>query len=199
MRSDTAGDGLPRGEEIHESGRCAFAHDSSASAVQRPAVYICGVPLFVYRSTLPVSAVELFRWHERPDALLDLIPGRRWVEIEEQVGGLRDGGRVIFSIGVGSLRVRWQARHFGYIQNTQFCDEQVRGPFARWRHTHRIESIGPAESLYEDRVEYLVPGGPLVNRLFAPLLQRLLAISFAKRHEIVRDSLRRLTLDRSSH
>ncbi len=153
--------------------------------------------VFSYRSIVPVPAADLFQWHERPDALLDLIPARRWVRIEEQVGGLRDGGRVIFSIGVGPLRVRWEARHFGYVPNTQFCDEQVRGPFAVWRHTHRIESIGPAESMYEDHVEYAVPGGRLVNLLFAPLLQRLLSISFAERHKIVHDSLRQLALDRS--
>jgi len=162
-------------------------------------VYIdCGMPLFVYRSTVPASAVDLFQWHERPEALLDLIPGRRWVRIEEQVGGLRDGGRVIFSIGVGPLRVRWEARHFGYIPNTQFCDEQVRGPFAIWRHTHRIESIGADRSVYEDSVEYAVPGGWLANLVAAPLLGRLLSISFAQRHRIVRESLRQLALDRTS-
>ena len=151
-------------------------------------MYICRVALFAYRSTIPASAVDVFKWHERPEALLDLIPGRRWVRIEEQVGGLRDGGRVIFSIGAGPLRVRWEARHFGYIENTQFCDEQLRGPFALWRHTHRIESIGSEQCAYEDRVEYAVPGGAIVNRLVAPFLRRLLAISFAQRHKIVRDS-----------
>ncbi len=156
------------------------------------------MPLFVYRSIVPTSAVDLFQWHERPEALLDLIPARRWVRIEEQVGGLRDGGRVIFSIGVGPARLRWEARHFGYIPNVQFCDEQVRGPFAVWRHTHRVESIAPEQSVYEDRVEYAVPGGPLVNRLLAPMLQRLLSISFAERHKIVHDSLRQLTRVRSS-
>ena len=188
LPSDTAGDGLPR--ESRFTNR----------AVRRSTagVHLFGVPLFAYRSTVPASAVDLFQWHERPEAVLDLIPGRRWVRIEEQIGGLRDGGRVIFSIGVGPLRVRWAARHFGYVPNTQFCDEQVRGPFAMWRHTHRIESIGAERSLYEDSVEYAVPGGRLVNLVVAPLLRPLLSFAFSRRHKIVRDSMRQLALNRTT-
>ena len=139
---------------------------------------------------LPLRPRYLFRWHERPEALLDLIPARRWARIENRTGGLRDGGRVTFSIGIGPLRYRWEARHFGYIEGRRFCDEQVRGPFAIWRHTHLVEPIDSSRSLYEDRVEYSVRGGRLVNVLAAPLVRPLLRLSFARRHKIVRDSTR---------
>ena len=47
---------------------------------------------------------------------MDLTPSRRWVRIENRTGDLRDGGSVIFSIGVGPLRMFWEARHYGYIR-----------------------------------------------------------------------------------
>jgi uncharacterized protein YbjT (DUF2867 family)/ligand-binding SRPBCC domain-containing protein len=144
--------------------------------------------VFAYRSIIAGSAADIFRWHERPEALLDLIPSRRWIRIEERTGGLRDGGRVTFSFGVGPLRVRWEARHYGYVRGTQFCDEQIRGPFKIWRHTHRVEPIGAERSLYEDRIEYAVHGGPLTQRLAHPVLRRLLTRAFALRHRIVRAS-----------
>ncbi len=137
--------------------------------------------VFVYRSIVPGWAGDVFRWHERPDALLKLTPLRRWMRIEKQEGGLRDGARITFSFGVGPLRVRWEARHYGYVEGTQFCDEQVRGPFRVWRHCHRVVPVGVGESLYVDRVEYAVPGGPLARGLVRPLLRRL----FAWRHQIV--------------
>jgi uncharacterized protein YbjT (DUF2867 family)/ligand-binding SRPBCC domain-containing protein len=144
-----------------------------------------GLSLFTHRSVVQGSADDVFRWHERPEALFDLTPLRRWMRIENRAGDLHDGGTITFSIGLGPLRMLWQARHYGYIRGEQFCDEQVRGPFKIWRHTHRTEAIGPNQTLYEDRVEYAVPGGQLMQRLIARPLTLLLARLFAQRHTIV--------------
>jgi len=141
--------------------------------------------VFTYRSLVTGQAADVFRWHERPEALLDLLPSRR-VRIERRTGGLRDGGRVAFSIGIGPLRMRWEARHYGYIVGERFCDEQIRGPFRIWRHTHRFVAVGTEQTLYEDRVEYAVRGGRLVARLADPVVRHLLARMFARRHQIVR-------------
>lgn len=148
-----------------------------------------GVSLFTHRSVINGNADALFRWHERPEAILDLIPLRRFVRIEEQTGGLRDDGRVKFSVGAGPLRFWWEARHFGYVRGRQFCDEQVRGPFKLWTHTHRIEAIGENLSVYEDRIEYALRGGRWVQRLAVSLLTPLLARAFARRHDIVRQAV----------
>ena len=148
-----------------------------------------GVFTFTHRSIIDASADELFRWHERPDALLDLTPWRRWVRIEHRTGGLHDAGVVAFSTGAGPVRSLWEARHYGYVQGRQFSDEQVRGPFKIWRHTHRIEPITPHRSLYVDRIEYAVPGGPVIERLTAAPIRRLLAALFAWRHAVVRESV----------
>lgn len=144
---------------------------------------------FRYRSIVPVPAAELFAWHERPEALLDLMPFRRWVRIDNQSGGLHDGGRVTIALGLGPFRLRWKARHLEFIQNEQFCDELVSGPFATWRHTHRVEAIGPRQSAYEDRVECTLPGGALVNYWSAPILRWLLTRMFEWRHRVVHDAL----------
>jgi uncharacterized protein len=144
------------------------------------------VAVFTHRSVIEAGADDVFRWHERPDALLELSPHRRWARIENRTGGLCDGGRVTFSIGAGPLRIFWEARHYGYIPGRQFCDEQVRGPFKIWRHTHRFEAIGPKQTLYEDRVEFAMPGGRLAHQMLAPPVKRLLASLFEWRHSIVR-------------
>lgn len=147
------------------------------------------VSLFVHCSLVHSSADAVFRWHERPEAILDLIPLRRLVRIESQTGGLRDDGRVTFSIGVGPLRLWWEARHYGYVRGKRFCDEQVKGPFKIWRHTHRFEAIDATMSLYEDRVEYALPDGRLGQWLATQLVAPLLARAFARRHAIVRASV----------
>jgi ligand-binding SRPBCC domain-containing protein len=145
--------------------------------------------LFRHRSIVAVPCARVFRWHERPEALLDLMPLRRWVRIEQQVGGLREGGRVTIAIGAGRLCLRWEARHFGFIQDEQFCDEQLKGPFALWRHTHRFEAIAPNQTVYEDRVEYELPGGAIINWLSAPVVRRLLTRTFEWRHQVVHNAM----------
>ena len=147
---------------------------------------------FTYRSIVGAPAAEVFRWHEQPGALAALTPGRL-VRIEQQEGGIRDGGRVTVSIGVGAVRVWWALRHDGYVAGRRFCDEQVQGPFAVWRHTHLFEPIGPAETLYEDRVEFAVFSArrAMLNRVAAAVLRPLLALAFAQRHRIVRASVGR--------
>jgi ligand-binding SRPBCC domain-containing protein len=87
-------------------------------------------PIFICRTVIDAPAREVFEWHERPEALLELLPSTRFIRILRRSGGLRDGGRVRLALGVGPLRLLWEAVHFGYVKGEQFCDEQVRGPFA---------------------------------------------------------------------
>jgi len=148
------------------------------------------VATFTYGSIIGAPAAEVFRWHEQPGALAALTPSRL-VRIEQQEGGIRDGGRVTFSIGVGSVRMRWVLRHYGYIACRRFCDEQVRGPFAVWRHAHSFEPIGASQALYQDRVEFTVGRGGVLNRIAAGVLRPVLTLVFASRHRVVRASVRR--------
>ena len=140
---------------------------------------------FRYRSVIGAPHAEVFRWHEQPEALAALTPPVL-VRIEEQVGGIRDGGRVTLSIGVARARIRCVMRHYGYVAGRRFCDEQVKGPFGLWRHAHVFEPFGPAHTLYEDRIEFAVFRRGSFNRVAAAVLRPVLTVAFAHRHRIVR-------------
>jgi apolipoprotein D and lipocalin family protein len=143
---------------------------------------------FSYASIVAAPAADVFAWHEQPAALAALTPAPL-VRIERQEGGIRDGGRVTVSIGLGRVRVPWSLRHHGYVAGRRFCDEQLTGPFAVWRHTHLFEAIGPAQTRYEDRIEFAVVRRPMLNRVAAALLRPLLTIAFALRHRVVRAAM----------
>lgn len=143
---------------------------------------------FRYCSMVAAPAAEVLRWHEQPGALAALTP-QALVRIEEKEGGIRDGGRLTLSIGVGPLRFRWGVRHYGYVAGRRFCDEQVSGPFALWRHAHLFEPIGASQTLYEDRIEFAVSRCGALNRVVAALLQPVLTLAFAQRHRVVRASV----------
>lgn len=144
---------------------------------------------FVKRTRMPVSAGELFAWHEAPGAFEKLTPPWERVEILERHGGIRDGARVTVRVGRWPLRLRWELEHRDYIAGLQFCDVQVRGPFAAYRHLHLMEPDGPDASFLEDRIEFAMPLGllgDLVTRLFVlPKFRKL----FAYRHRVTAESL----------
>jgi ligand-binding SRPBCC domain-containing protein len=144
---------------------------------------------------MPAAARDVFAWHERPDALLDLLPSSRYVRVLTRSGGVRNGGRILFTMGVGPLRMRWEAVHFGYVEGEQFSDEQVRGPFRVWRHTHRVTPLSGSSSVLEDRVEYALPGGRLAHALAGRVVRRMLRSMFERRHAITRASLESATIN----
>jgi ligand-binding SRPBCC domain-containing protein len=85
-----------------------------------------------------------------------LTPG----EIPMQVSALID-----YRLRVHGIPVRWRSEITVWNPPLGFEDEQRRGPYRLWRHTHAfLEKNGG--TLCTDRVKYAVLGGALVNRLF---------------------------------
>ncbi|MDX2131617.1 MAG: TIGR01777 family oxidoreductase [Planctomycetota bacterium] len=148
------------------------------------------MPRLVVTTPMPARREALFAWHERPGAFDRLLPP--WVrgEVLHASGGIRDGGRLTFLVRRGPTRLTWDALHSGYQHGHAFADEQVRGPFARWRHVHRmLDARDPAASLLRDEVDFAVPGGrvgwALARHVLRPDLERM----FVFRHLRTRTDL----------
>lgn len=138
---------------------------------------------------MPVDAERLFAWHAEPGAFTRLVPPWERVELVRDAAALRDGERVIFRLGIRPLRLTWEARLEDVVSGQGFRDVQLRGPFARWEHTHRMVPDGPGRSLLHDRVEYALPCGALGRLLAGRLVRRRLARTFAYRHRVTAAAL----------
>jgi uncharacterized protein (TIGR01777 family) len=141
---------------------------------------------------MPAPRAALFAYHANEGAFERLAPPWERIEVVRSSGGIRDGGALLMRIRKGPVAIPWEALHFGYIEGERFCDEQVRGPFARWVHTHSFE---PAEvsdrSTLQDHVEWAVPGGAIGNAIGGGIAARQLDRMFAFRHlRTARDLLR---------
>lgn len=115
------------------------------------------MPVLEFRTELPVSASEAFRWHARPGAFLRLSPPWGRVEVEEATGGIENGARLVMRLGTPPLSVRWVAAHRGYVEGRRFVDVQESGPFARWVHEHVFEESGSGSCRLLDRIDYALP------------------------------------------
>lgn len=146
--------------------------------------------IFEAKSPMPVSARELFDWHSRPGAFERLSPPWETIRIVEKQGGIEDGARLVMDLFKGPISVRWVALHRDFVEGKQFCDEQVRGPFAKWIHTHRVVEDGEG-SILEDVVDYRLPLGWPAELLAGAATRRMLTKMFDHRHERTRLDLQR--------
>lgn len=137
---------------------------------------------FQYRSRFPFPAESVFQWYERPGAFERLNPPWESVHVISRSGGIRDGDRMVLRFNVGPFGLTWNIIHQDYIENRQFCDIQVSGPFSFWKHTHCFEPDGSGASYLEDRIEYALPMGWLGQLGDNWLAQKRLAALFAYRH-----------------
>ncbi len=138
---------------------------------------------------MPVSAEELFRWHEAPGAFEKLMPPGEAVAVLERTRGIRDGACVVVRIGRWPFTFRWELEHRDYIFGRQFCDVQIRGPFRSYRHFHLMQPESDHSCWLEDRIEFSLPLQPVSSWLVAPLIMRKFERLFAYRHRATLESL----------
>lgn len=131
---------------------------------------------------------EVFAWHGREGAFERLIPPWERVRIRDRRGTLKDGDYVVFDVRVGPIWRRWVAVCTDSIENQQFVDDQLLGPFAIYRHTHRFAPEGDGCRL-EDRVEYALPFPPLGRALAGRSVRHRLTRLFGYRHRVLAGDL----------
>lgn len=139
-----------------------------------------------FRSVIPVPVEDLFAWHGRPGAFERLAPPWVGMRIVREGGSLRDGS-VVFDIEKGPFETRWEASLGDYVENEQFVDEQVSGPFETWRHTHKFRRITDSTSEVHDSISYGLPVAPLGGIAAGWYVRRQLDRLFRFRHRRTRE------------
>jgi ligand-binding SRPBCC domain-containing protein len=129
----------------------------------------------------PPDAV--FRFHQRPDALLAITPPWERVTIVGDVPPIEPGRQVTLRTKIGPFPVNWVAEYTSEFEPGRlFADRQVAGPFAKWLHRHWFLDDGAGGTILRDDVEYEPPLGALGRWLAGPMIERKLDKMFAYRH-----------------
>ena len=98
--------------------------------------------------------------------------------------GVKPESEVHLKTYLGTIPFAWVARHVEYTKGKEFCDIQVKGPFAKWIHHHRMILKNEGESFLEDEIEYQMYGG-LGNSIAKNSIKQL----FCYRHTLLRHDL----------
>ena len=98
---------------------------------------------------------------------------------------LREGALIDYTIGLHGLPMRWRTRIVSWRPEEEFVDEQLRGPYASWRHRHTFRDDGAGGTIIDDEVRYRLPLGALGN-LAHPFVRIQLRRIFTYRTETVK-------------
>ena len=98
------------------------------------------------------------------------------------VGTLIDYRLSLFGIPFG-----WKTRIAAWEQNRCFVDEQLKGPYAKWEHTHSFHDAGGGTRV-EDSVLYRLPLYPL-GEIALPVVGMQLKRIFDYRTERIKELL----------
>jgi ligand-binding SRPBCC domain-containing protein len=100
---------------------------------------------------------------------------------------VREGTLIDYKLRLFGVPLCWQARISHWQPPSGFVDEQLRGPYRLWRHTHRFHERDEA-TVIEDVVRYGLPFAP-VGEIFHPLVRLQLKRIFRFRQSAVRSCL----------
>lgn len=150
-------------------------------------------PTFARTSPMPASADAVYAWHARPAALPRLTPPweRARVVASENAFGTPGYTVTVRAKVLGPVGGTWVAGHPSFTPGREFRDVLLRGPFARWEHTHRMTPTGPDTSDLEDAITYRLPFGPVGKLFGGGIVRRRLERMFAYRHAVTASDLRR--------
>lgn len=96
---------------------------------------------------------------------------------------MRAGARIDYRLRVHGVPLRWRTKINTWEPPRLFVDEQLRGPYRLWHHTHTFTEQDGGTTVH-DRVRYAVLGGILVQKL---LVERDVRTIFAYREKVLHE------------
>lgn len=130
---------------------------------------------------------EVFDFFSKAENLEKLTPPfLRFVILTPLPIEMKRGQFIEYRIALGGVPMSWLTEISAWQPPERFVDEQLRGPYRYWHHTHEFREV-EGGTLMRDVVEYELPLGPLGALAHALAVRRTLGKIFDfRRSEVER-------------
>ena len=115
----------------------------------------------ITKQTINKPIPEVFSFFARPENLAVITPKKLDFRVLTPLPIKMEKGTVIdYTIRLIFFRVHWRTLITSYNPPYTFTDEQMKGPYSFWHHTHDFKQTGEGVEI-TDRIRYVVPFGIL--------------------------------------
>ena len=135
------------------------------------------------------NILDVFEFFSKPENLSIITPKKMDFKIlTPSPIEMKEGALIDYTVKIKTFPVRWRTLITKYDPPHVFIDQQLKGPYSIWHHTHTFEKINDKETLISDIIKYGLPFsfiGSMVNSLYVKKdLENIFSYRFEKIREI---------------
>lgn len=124
---------------------------------------------FTTKQFIPLQRKEVFSFFGKAENLEILTPPWLHFHIEKKsTPSVEKGTLINYKLKIHKIPVKWKTLISEWTPDSSFVDNQLSGPYAKWRHLHTFEDVHGG-TLISDEVTYRPPGW-IFGKLLVPFI-----------------------------
>lgn len=146
--------------------------------------YSTGDQLLVTEQYLPAQLEQVFSFFSEAKNLERLTPAiLKFQVLKMSTEEIESGSLIDYRLKIRGVPVNWQTKIIDWRPPHAFVDSQVKGPYAKWHHSHEFSTLGPG-TLMRDIVRYKLPAGWMGELMAGKFIRRDINEIFAYRRKV---------------
>ena len=134
------------------------------------------------------NILDVFDFFSRPENLSRITPPKMGFNIlTPSPIEMKEGALIDYTVKILGIPIRWRTLITKYDPPNIFIDQQLKGPYSLWHHTHVFKKISDNETLIEDIVLYTIPFGFIGRIVHYLYIKRDLEKIFSYRKKKIAD------------